>query len=140
MKIKELNTKKLMVGDWVFHPSIIPSSNKPLQILEILVDRVRLIDGVNRGSAFLENLEYIRPIPLTPDVFEKNGFEEKILEPKSRWREFYLCDGILIWEVPYDGWVIGSNSDDYDGWFRIHYVHELQHALNMFNIDIDIKL
>lgn len=137
MKIDEL-----MVGDWVFHPSIIPSSNKPLQILEILVDRVRLIDGANRGSAFLENLEYIQPIPLTSDIFEKNGFEE-----------FYgggfiikeLSDdeipSLYVWNGTDSLYAVDNYSlNKYTFIKECKYVHEFQHELKSCGVEKEIVL
>lgn len=134
-----MNINNLMKGDWVFHKSLIPSSNGPLKIVEILSSRVRLGDGINRGSDFLENEEYIEPILLTSDIFKKNGFTELSTN------EFHIVNI----ENNYMYW---ANGELYiatsDGEFEFgqdiyikdcKYVHDLQHELNSLKLTKEIS-
>ena len=78
---------------------------------------------------------YIKPIPLTPEILEKSGFE-------------YIND-------EYGCWLLGKielrEREPYNGLFEVeisisgetvflHYVHELQHALRLCGITREIIL
>ena len=78
----------------------------------------------------------IRPIPLTPEILEKNGFHEKW----DRDIKLMACDTITI--------EIGDNYKFYkDGkmYLRrvlapLYYVHQLQHAFRICGIEKEIEL
>ena len=82
----------------------------------------------------------IEPIPLTPEILEKNGFkiefynEYKVYELNN----FKVCKNCCDYFEVCDFW------DDSDwGWKMINfclciYVHELQHALKLCGIDKEI--
>lgn len=94
--------------------------------------------------------EYLDPLPLTPEILEKNRFEcnsntktfYRILsnEPKlvvevrlwdkdTNVRIGKQCDGTF--RVGYDWYINGM---------EIHFVHQLQHALRLCGIDKTIEL
>jgi hypothetical protein len=132
-----MDAKDLMIGDWVLY------RGDPIMIWEIdeYYDRVNTEpDGYN-GITCVE-ISDINPIPLTPEILEKNGF---------------------VRHAAYDGWLISDDNgggiieyrtDYFDGMLRINYtkkpfskisiklkhVHELQHALRLCNISKEIKL
>ena len=106
----ELDCKSLMVGDWVFDTY----TNKPM-----------MIESINGGNPrFGQDLE---PIPLTPEILEKN-----FPEP---------TDG-LTW-YPEEG---GFNCHTYvpkceiNAFGLFKYVHQLQHAFILCGIDKNIEL
>ena len=84
----------------------------------------------------------LNPIPLTPEILEKNGFEKnKFVKSFS---EYVLKKG--------ESEIIVARGEIEEMWIRRtlaerayclpypKYVHELQHALRLCGIDLDIKL
>lgn len=126
-----MNTRELQLGDWVCYRRDFPDK----------------IDGISVGGNSVhlskdgwQPISAIEPIPLTPEILEKN-FKE-------------LFQGIkLMYQLkgPYcamneDGqWVFGlvkvdgENSARYP-LVRILFVHELQHALRLCGIEKEIEL
>ena len=120
-----MKTNELMIGDWVLDTR----TGTPLR--------------VNPFMAELEVPEW-NPIPLTPEILAKNGFENidnKYPFPTFRCddKENYLCITIGFPEgdktkrkrpfIEIDGVNI------YIGHLIINFVHELQHALRLCKIE-----
>lgn len=90
--------------------------------------------------------EDINPIPLTPEIFEKNGFENDFYHDESvadyhfvRLEGYsYREDFILV------TWCNGELNvvNDLIGEVKIHCenIHELQHALRLCGIDKEIEI
>ena len=151
--MEKLSAKSLQIGDWV-------------QIIEPCkyagaIGRIKtLIDHKDDESAYfkvflrsntihigIEDIcsDDIRPIPLTPEILEKNGFEmvsDKNGVPiyRIKWpinRDYYFSvwtglDG--YWNPVGFGVTIGGVQGDVD------YVHQLQHALKLCGIEKEIEL
>lgn len=132
-----MKANKLMIGDYVIR------KNVPKEILIVdTIDSIRDIVYLDLdGLGITEKLENIKPIPLTAEILEKNGFIKQA----------------------YDGWLISVDNgrgqieyrkDYFNGLLRIDYnkkpfsklmikvkyVHELQHALRLCNINKEIIL
>ena len=125
-----MKANELMIGDWVLDKAV---SDKPVQVLQINDKYVHYKHGTDYMSAGVELLE---PIPLTPEILEKNGFHKE-------WDEdiiLMVCDTIIV--------EIGDRYKLYkDGkmYLRrvlspLYYVHQLQHALRLCGIDKTIEL
>ncbi len=122
-----MKASELSIGDWVLDTEF--DMNVP--------DKVSIIEDC--GRVWLEernvyqSLVYCEPIPLTPEILEKN------FEPKGeRWYwgdEFSdidideFTDG--LWEV--EVWNVEVGMLDCK--IYISYVHELQHVLELCGID-----
>lgn len=91
----------------------------------------------------------ITPIPLTPNILEKNGWD-KDDEDKSI---FYLSEAFLggdkddednytcfqlYYQNEKDGWIIDIRGELLK--FDIHYVHELQHLLFGLGINHEMEV
>ena len=82
------------------------------------------------------------PIPLTPEILERNGWEQRNDDAKffpGTWV------GSLLLRKEKEGFrlLVISDYDDEDTNntpIVIRYVHELQHILRLMNIDKEIKL
>lgn len=77
-------------------------------------------------------IELIEPVPLTPEILEKNGFKNMGFFGKcevENWK--ILCDTKNVA-------IIHKEHTDID--IPIEYVHELQHALRLCGIDKEIVL
>ena len=127
-----MKASDLMVGDWVLDTY----TNSPMRI-----------EGINGGNPrFGQDLE---PIPLTPEILEKNGFAK--ISPQDTWLYRPLDkygDKFLyairarrfdypIYRIDIDNYVFRTGMG-FSG--QLQYVHELQHALRLCGIDLDIKL
>ena len=126
-----------MIGDWVDVYHELPDESgfyKPLQVTGIHSN-----DGVCFGYSVIECPwddpeefeEAIMPIPLTPEILEKNGFELQSFsgEMYGNWWE---SPEFLIREDMRDS--IGKNN------FKFEYVHQLQHALKLCGVEKEIIL
>ena len=139
----------LMVGDWVI--CTYPSINKPVKVVEIKTVSDKELKAVinNDGIRLVFRGTYIDPIPLTPEILEKNVFKKLdfshfqigdrrlVLDADGRW------DGPLSWH-----WVVTEMSTNAKGQpvvldyyvATINYVHELQHALRICGIEKEIQI
>ena len=97
----------------------------------------------------------VEPIPLTPEILEKNGFEKTQIHGEKQ-DDIFLCfDGEIIIEVGiYDPNFIfihyryetpdGINSGELSSIVKVDggkfYLHELQHALRLCGIEKEIEL
>ena len=124
MKVTELK-----VGDWVM------CNSKPLRIAEI---NLFLCTAWDKDEGFHGNISiyHLIPIPLTPEILKKNGWEEKKKE---------FSEGVIYT----NGWYVSSKSEEGGFWMFSHYddflttikyVHQLQHLLWALGIDDDLKI
>ena len=122
------------------------SNNFPERGLYGVADCRPLDESQFQGGIWLD---YLDPIPLTPEILEKNGFEtldfshfqigdrRLVLDADGRW------DGPLSWH-----WVVTEMDTNAKGQpvvldyyvATINYVHELQHCLKLVWIDKEIQI
>lgn len=123
-----------MIGDWVLHFG---------EVARIVGIR---IDNYNNSPYFKTNLhdtwyesgvDGIEPIPITPEILEKNGFRYSDLP----FENFYEGYGLQIHG--------GNYADGHSNWYiicginvamNVTYVHKLQHTLKSCEIDKEIVL
>lgn len=117
-----MKVEDLMVGDWVYITEH-PMRKEAKQV---------------KPEHFLRSLVTFEPIPLTPEILEKNG----IIYEKPSFYYVIKDDNDLectyyIQQVLQGNWVVGVDIGAYDCsvFARIEYVHELQHALKLCKID-----
>ncbi len=106
-----MKAEDLMIGDWV-----VGGSEEPFKIGIIDPD-------------FLHWNE-IQPIPLTPEILEKNGFSENYREEDLSYAQ--SCGDVIGIHI------YGTNGLMEEMYFK--YVHELQHALRLCGIEKEIEL
>lgn len=123
-----MKAEELMVGDWV-----------------LLFDKTPVkVDCIGNAEAYLTeprgqhdldwrvNYEHIKPIHITPEILEKNGFKDMGFYSECKigdWR--VLCDtkNVAILHREH------CNIDT-----PVEYIHDLQHALRLCRIDKEIEL
>jgi hypothetical protein len=89
--------------------------------------------------------DLIEPIPLTPEILEKNGFvkSEHVSDTppydKDELGNMHFSQNGRFWGwwQPHEVFMIPANGL---GWLEIKYVHELQHAFKMSWIKKEIEL
>ena len=82
----------------------------------------------HNGNDWLREAE-IYPVPLTKEILEKNGFIYNDMPSAQSWEQFGLSiygDGLIN---------CGQNIA-----LQVKYVHQLQHALKLCNIQKEIQL
>lgn len=146
-----MKANELMIGDLVIRNGV-PEEPMLLYDMNVLANVVYL-DQDGRGVA--EKFKNIKPIPLTPEILEKNGFTKydvghnvcgwTILDDDHLHSSipFTLTDNDFDTEQGEYKW--GPVEDDREESFvreigRINYVHELQHALKLCKIEKEITL
>jgi hypothetical protein len=124
---------KLQIGDYVF----IKSSSGDTALIKIAAVHQGKV-GYHRTPNKLNWVRFslLEPIPLTPEILEKNGFKHYITEENSddfdnREGDLYYClnrtaDG-------YMSCIDVAHSFTISG--LIKYVHELQHILRLCGLD-----
>lgn len=138
MKISELS-----IGDWVRYDR----GTDAVQIMGIYV-RNNQECVVMSDSYFPDGVigfvEHISPIPLTPEILEKNGFVD--YEVGRGWYVLNVADDLRVW--------LHRNSHDWTfqlmkwsplstheiGKVFINHTHQLQHALRLAGVGKEIEL
>ena len=132
-----MEANELMIDDWVYNKNI----DKPMQVYPMMFSQMfrRTPDATTEDYN-------IFPIPLTPEILEKNGFVIK-----KKWAQLgNFGDSLLImWHFEDDA-VLGDFKHELEihqndtGKVHVHipceYVHELQHALKLCGIEKEIEL
>lgn len=135
MKITDLT-----IGDWV---RLRDKTKTKAQVLEIFPKGIIAYDFGIRYGAPLEWSE-IEPIPLTPEILEKNGFEKLGYDGwEYKLKKVNKLMYSVLWRCDYPNALrISSYSPVYGDFnsFHIDNVHELQHALRLCGIDKKIEL
>ena len=139
-----MRVEDLMLGDWV--QGFVPDSNSTIYGL---FNKQRVAIIAEPIKAYIElSIDDIQPIPLTPEILEKNGFRETdvvvVGTRKMRWESEDTRTEITIWMDYTMPMEIRKNIYYED---EVCYilpfawaVHELQHALRLCGIEKDIVL
>lgn len=130
-----MKNEELMIGDWV------TVSGTPLQIAALGTVKAGFLDG--KGEMFYHDYDNIHPIPLMTKILKKNGFVKASMvsdtPPYDKDEEgnmhFSLNEKFFGWWQPNNTFLIPAYGL---GWLEFKYVHELQHALRLCEIDKEI--
>ena len=129
-----MDAKELMLGDLV--QGFIPDTYS--KIVGILNESRIAVFG---GGAYIElSINDIQPIPLTPEILEKNGFTKS--ERFEVWK--IISDDYELRITPWRVAVIfldedGTDKEEFSA-PRPKYVHDLQHALRICGIEKEINM
>lgn len=142
-----MKANELMIDDWVLW------KDKPVQIARVsgVVYSFGHIDVTlaHCGNGVLEthDIKSISPIPLTPEILEKNGFKKCA---GNEWSVFKYEDDDytkkalyqVLWSADELYLEIGSYTLRTGEFNRmgVEFVHELQHALRLCGITCEIIL
>ncbi len=119
-----MKVKELQIGDYVDYRG---------QIIKItsLYDKggSNEVGWSNKESVWV-NADNVKPIPLTPEILEKNGFIKESREFQRNTLQYcVLTDGL---------WIDISEENYFEG--KLEFVHQLQHALKLCRIEKEIIL
>lgn len=130
-----MNIKELSVGDWVQD-----RKGTVAQIIgiELWSDAYKVNVRINGVDVGLVSASICYPIPLTPEILEKNGFVKN--GEYDEWN-------IGTWETPYLLGVSLERPAITIKWKgssifldQAQHVHQLQHALRLAGIEKEIEL
>ena len=137
-----MNANELMIDDWVLIDEPDKYAGAKAQIKSLFFHKeddgvyfslfIKDMMGIVRRDVFSDDL---RPIPLTGEILEKNGFK---LDKEDGWWWLTPKIGITFWEEGFFELDIENKQSSVD--IHINYLHQLQHALRLCGIEIKIKI
>lgn len=123
-----MKSEDLMPGDWVNYRNTDDGHAPYLEPIRITKDDF-VLDEATFFNAHLE------PIPLTPEILEKNGFKKE-----GSWfnteDDYY---DVSIREITDNIWRVKYCDTEFSV-IHIEFVHELQHALRLWRTGKTIEL
>lgn len=148
-----MKVNELMIGDWIKFPI----GNEKVCDLPYVEGKGLCASFSASATLFPVEIDKLEPIPLTPEILEKNGFvrvERGEICTCYRWREksdkiYGRLVDIHLYKEPIQGVFtlieIETCSNKGDGLNRFHscdtdYVHQLQHALRLCGIEKEIVI
>lgn len=146
---RDMKIEELSVGDWVMNLY----ANKPSRVigLRTMFQDTYEIIAVSDDTQYMliednEELHNYEPIPITPEILEKNGFERGEYSEIRVYNEWEIGE----WDNPpyvsvkldIDRQVIRVTNRGRDMFIadKEVYVHQLQHALRLAGVEKEIEL
>lgn len=130
-----MKTNELMIGDWV---CITDDDGRMTNFFAGKVEAVDILGNIymkapGDETAYPYSVDCAESIPLTSEILKKNGWKEY-----ANSEDFHGPNCVFIKQKDgYYGACIDAKRT-VSGPFK--YVHELQHALHLCGIEIEIKL
>lgn len=122
-----MKATELMIGNWVRCRESSCQGHR--------VDFVNEVDGEVGVDGEILNLDMVYPIPLTPEILEKNGWKSYSHENTPIFGTIQGFEIVLAWMDYY--WQLCVDGTVYRK-IKIRYVNELQHALKLCGIEKEI--
>ena len=123
-----------MIGDWVLTLESTHKEKVYAQIWAIEEGQTSILVKKDNCNWFVD-IEWIEPIPLTPEILEKNGFRHGCYvggyySPDCPFRVFTKTEGTCGFTTLFDDEIH----------FSCIFVHQLQHALSLCGIEKEITI
>ena len=144
-----MRAKELMIGDWV---ECVDSTHKKkvyAQIDAIEEGQTCILVKLDNCNWFLD-ISFIKPIPLTPEILEKNGFVPKFSDNCLTEYLIYkdIVDGLHKMYIKIFYFRTKEEEHKLECFdcatggchIWIKYIHQLQHALRLCGIEKTIEL
>ena len=118
----------LMIGDWISYiPEIAEGEDSYLgepHNIQVDLSCLQKVDEL-----------IFTPIPLTPEILEKNGFGfVKSSDRDTVWNGWWIYEDLELGTCCLNGdWPCFINIDDLN--IKCEYVHQLQHVLRLCKLD-----
>ena len=116
-----MKCRELMVNDWVAN-----QYGTPIQIYST-GDNGAYANTGDTLWVFEDNEYKPQPIPLTPEILEKNGWKET-----EYWHEYEDGNTIIQYSLSNIWGIINGIEIEH---FKCEYVHQLQHLLRLCGLD-----
>ena len=150
-----MKANELMIGDWV----CLEDENLPLKERYFNIEYIAISAGVswvNQGtnapiglgdgeSLIPVFIDEISPIPLTPEILNKNGFVNSYIDVNLnkdsvyKYNHFYTGNSVIV-DMESNKLIVKYENDIWMNlpYSRTIYVHELQHVLKHCDIKKEI--
>lgn len=134
-----MNIKELSIGDWVRYIRKRKKNDDYFQVAHIFRGEKEWLVGRKNDDIFGSHslrLKDIEPIPLTPEILEKNGWNKIVRNIKY---QTWVKGGIYIRKYSAEEWYrlfIGR----FEMKFNLYHTHQLQHALRLAGVGKEIVL
>lgn len=128
-----MKTSELMIGDWVriIDDDMDSHFNARVEAIDTLENIY--VKAPGDETTYPYSIDCIEPILLTPEILKKNGWKEYA---SSEDFHGHNCVFIKQKDGYYGACVDGKRTIS----GLLEYVHELQHALQLCNVEMEIKL
>ena len=133
-----IKINELSVGDWVLIDEVLGS--EPARALRVTMAG-RSMFKESSGQIYGSLGGDISPLPITPEILEKNGFEKR---DNRTWHNAEI--GCVIYRVGSKHWDIRLHPETRKyravrmGIDNIKYIHQLQHAIRIAGAEKEIEL
>lgn len=145
-----LKISDLSVGDWV----MVYGKPRKISVLaevwngsnEVLVGYVVHVNPNGYNVVYYKPIEHIKPIPITAEILEKNGWSTDgmyafLRIDEHRHLEYYYHEHRLRkYYCGVDEWQNHAKVNDITFAVHCYSVHQLQHALRLAGVDKEINL
>lgn len=134
-----MKANELMIGDFIKH-----GFGGVGKVTELSKGIITVYDdGLNDGDGncevnFAEN--EIRPIPLTVEILEKNGFKKDEKDKNMYYWNWSICNNCISYDKETGKIRIFHSLGNLVFVLPLRYVHELQNALRLCGIEKEIIL
>ena len=140
-----IKDNELMIGDWVLTLDA-THKEKVFAQVDAIEEGKRSILVTRECSNWFVDIDWIEPIPLTTEILEKNGF---VIKKKWAQKGNFGNNPLIMWHYDDD-----ITTRDFKHELEIHqndtgkvhvsvqcdYVHELQHAMKLCGIKVEIEI
>ena len=129
---KVMKANEIQIGDWVYSTF----SKLPCKVMYLKLHESGYASVETTNVVGVKDIASLSPIPLTPEILEKNGFK--------KYNELYRLDVA-------EGVFVNADFKSKEPFVSIHntcyratpicwYLHQLQHALRLCGIEKEIEL
>ena len=121
-----MEANEIQIGDWVYSTF----SKLPCKVTYLKLHESGYASVETTNVVGVKDIASLSPIPLTPEILEKNGFVVESMVCHGKPLQYCeLVDGL---------WIDISEKNYFEG--KLEYVHQLQNALRLCGIEKEIVL
>lgn len=140
-----MKATEIQIGDRLYHKG--QNNAFDLRVEQVTKRKIGYHAEPREHRMHYLRLDEVQPIPLTPELLELYGFKKSnfaSIEGQHMWTWWKdTLTSVSLWcrelgDDTKDGWMVRVQSPISSICTRIDYVHELQHALPLCGISIDI--
>ena len=126
---------EIMVGDWLWYQGQFNAF--PLKVEQVTKRKVGYHADSNENRMYYLRLHEVQPIPITPEILERNGFEKVQNLLVLQWENGVYPSMIFVEYNP-ENYCLFINDMMFPK--PVRFLHELHHILMDCGIEKEIKL
>ena len=126
---------EIMVGDWLWYQGQFNAF--PLKVEQVTKRKVGYHADSNENRMYYLRLHEVQPIPITPEILERNGFEKVQNLLVLQWENGVYPSMIFVEYNP-ENYCLFINDMMFPK--QVRFLHELHHILMDCGIEKEITL